>query len=73
MDRFRIKALRKIADSKNVDLDKRRMARLQMKRRLEILIIGARKRDNQEWLKEFSLELDQVHAQLESEAASDAI
>jgi glycosyltransferase involved in cell wall biosynthesis len=73
MDRFRIKALRKIADSKNIDLDKRRMARLQMKRRLDILIIGARKRDNQQWLEEFSLELDQVHAQLESEAASDAI
>ena len=49
------------------------MARLQMKRRLDILIIGARKRDNQQWLEEFSLELDKVHAQLESEAASDAI
>ena len=44
MDRFRIQALEKIADSEDVDPEKRRLARLEMKKRLEILILGARKR-----------------------------
>ncbi len=65
MDRFRIQALEKIADSEDVDPDKRRLARLEMKKRLEILILGARKRDNTEWLEKFSTELRGVNAKLE--------
>ena len=68
MDRFRIQALHKIAESDDIDLDKRQMARLQVKRRLEILILGARKRGNTEWLEQFSCELEQVNLKLESEA-----
>ena len=69
MDRFRVKALRKIAEAKDVPLNKRNQARVEMKKRLEILILGARQRGNNEWLGEFTSALSQVSSQLESEAS----
>ena len=67
MDRFRVQALRKIAASADVAPEKRRLARLQIRRRLEILILGAQKRENTQWLEKFSVELAEVNSVLESE------
>lgn len=64
MDRFRIKALEKIAGASDIPEDKRQMARLEIKKRLEILIIGARKRGNTHWLGAFEAQLGEVQAAL---------
>ena len=68
MDRFRIQALEKIAAASDIDDDKRQLARLEIKKRLEILIIGARKRGNMEWLALFQGQLDKVQTVLNTEA-----
>ncbi len=67
MDRFRVQALTKIAESHDIEPAKRRLARLEIKRRLEILILGARKRDNTQWLDEFSVALEEVNSRLVNE------
>jgi GT2 family glycosyltransferase len=68
MDRFRIKALEKIASALDIPEDKRQMARLEIKKRLEILIIGARKRGNAQWLDTFEAQLGEVQAALNTGA-----
>lgn len=70
MDRFRIKALEKIAGASDLDNDKRSLARLEIKKRLEILIIGARKRGNDAWLVEFEAQLFAIQEVIMAEAVS---
>ena len=68
MDRFRIQALEKIAASSDIEDDKRHLARLEIKKRLEILILGARKRGNTDWLNTFEMQLGRVENALNTEA-----
>jgi len=70
MDRFRIKALGKIAGASDLDNGKRNLARLEIKKRLEILIIGARKRGNDAWLLEFETQLYAIEEAIITEAVS---
>ena len=57
MDRFRIRALHKVLTDPGLSMDNRRVAVASIVRRLEILVAGAKKRQNEEVLSEYSPQL----------------
>lgn len=64
MDRFRIIGLEKIANASDLGVEKPHLARLEIKKRLEILIAGAKKRGNSPWLLDFEEKLVAVNVAL---------